>query len=125
VPRSGSPEEDARALFEAPFVAASTDAADDPVLNYGNRRALELWNVSWEEFTRLPGRKTAEAPERAERERFLNEVRERGFIRNYSGVRVTADGRRFKIREAVVWNLSDEGGAYSGQAVRFDQWDWL
>ena len=125
LPRSGSPETDARALSDAPFVVASTDTAEDPVLNYGNRCALNLCGVSWEQFTRLPGRKTAEAPERAERERFLNEVRERGFIRNYSGIRVTADGRRFRIHEAVVWNLSDESGAYAGQAVRFDRWDWL
>lgn len=115
----------ARALFEAPFVVASTDAAADPVLNYGNRAALGLWSIDWAEFTRMPGRRTAEAPEREQRERFLAEVRQKGFISNYRGIRVTADGRRFLIRDATVWNLTRKDGTYAGQAVRFDSWDWL
>ena len=122
------PADDARAaqsLFDAPFVTASTDTAEDPILNYGNRAALALWELSWEEFTCLPGRRTAEAPERAKRERFLNEVRQNGFIKNYSGVRVTRTGRRFRIHDATVWNLTEADGQFAGQAVTFDQWTWL
>ncbi len=125
LPASGSDAKDADALYAAPFVIASTNADPDPILTYGNAAALRLWNMPWETFTRTPGRMTAEAPERSERERFLNEVRQKGFIRNYSGVRVTADGRRFRISEALVWNLTDAAGNYLGQAVRFDRWEWL
>lgn len=125
LPASGSDTGDAAALDAAPFVVASTNAEPDPILTYGNLAALRLWNMSWADFTRTPGRMTAEAPERSERERFLSEVRQKGFIRNYSGIRVTADGRRFRISEALVWNLTDAGGKYLGQAVRFDRWEWL
>ena len=37
------PVETARMLWEAPFVVLSHDGAADPVLTYGNRAALELW----------------------------------------------------------------------------------
>ncbi|MBP9733402.1 MAG: MEKHLA domain-containing protein [Candidatus Omnitrophica bacterium] len=122
---TADPTSAAKALFEAPFVLASSDAAPDPILTYGNRRALELWELDWPSLTSLPGRHTAEAPERDERERFLSEVRANGFVRNYSGIRVTRTGRRFRIRNAVVWNLTNANGRFAGQAARFADWDWL
>lgn len=54
---SGSPEEIAQAVFEAPFVLVSHGTEPDPIFNYGNRKALELWELSWEEFTRMPSKK--------------------------------------------------------------------
>jgi hypothetical protein len=115
----------AQALFEAPFVLATADASPDPVLNYGNRRALELWEMDWKEFTSLPGRRTAEAPEREARDRFLEAVRKNGFVTDYSGIQITRSGRRFRIREAVVWNLIDTDGNYLGQAACFSDWEQL
>jgi len=41
-------------LFDAPCVVLSHGTEADPVLNYGNRAALTLWEMSWDEFTRLP-----------------------------------------------------------------------
>ena len=69
-----SPETAAEALFHAPFVALSHHAAPDPLLTYGNRKALELFELTWEALTALPSRCTAEAPNRAERARLLAEV---------------------------------------------------
>ena len=57
---NGSPLETAKALFEASFVLASHGTELDPIFNYGNRKALELWELSWEEFTRIPSRRSAE-----------------------------------------------------------------
>lgn len=31
-----------------------------------------------------------------------------GFSRNYAGVRVSKSGRRFRIKDAVVWNLFED-----------------
>lgn len=58
--RLGSPEAQARTLFAAPFVVASHGTEDDPMLNYGNRMALELWEMTWAQFTRTPSRLTAD-----------------------------------------------------------------
>jgi hypothetical protein len=61
-----------------------------------------------------------------ERDRLLAEVTERGFIDNYSGVRIGRHGRRFLIEEAIVWNLlAPAGGAHQGQAAMFKRWKML
>lgn len=40
--RSGSIEDQAQALFAAPFVVVSHGTEPDPILNYGNQTALDL-----------------------------------------------------------------------------------
>ena len=69
----------ARALFEAPFALLSHDSGPDPILIYANRRALDLFELTWERLVVMPSRLTAEAPERVERERLLQAVRDRGI----------------------------------------------
>jgi hypothetical protein len=120
-----SPEAAAEALFHAPFVVLSHDAAPDPLLTYGNRAALELFALTWEELIQMPSRLTAEAPDRAERARLLAEVTTRGFIDDYSGVRIARTGRRFLIQRATVWNLTDDLGRRCGQAATFREWRYV
>ena len=115
----------AQKVFEAPFVLVSHGTEVDPVLNYGNRAALTLWEMTWEELTRTPSRFTAEAPNREERARLLSEVTSRGFIDDYSGVRISKTGRRFRIHRATVWNLITEVGMPCGQAAMFDRWEFI
>jgi MEKHLA domain len=121
---SDSPER-ARKVFEAPFIVVSHGPEADPVLNYGNAAALALWEMTWEEFTRTPSRLTAEAPNREERARLLAAVTRRGFIDDYSGVRISKTGRRFCIARATVWNLLTADRQPCGQAAMFDRWEFL
>lgn len=114
-----------RALYEAPFVAASHGTGPYPVFNYGNRMALELWETDWAAFTAMPSRLSAEPMEQGERSRFLARVSEYGFVDDYSGIRVSTRGRRFRIRRATVWNVVDAHGEYRGQAVVFRVWEYL
>lgn len=120
-----SPEAAAETLFHAPFVVLSHNADLDPMLTYGNRTALELFELSWAELIQMPSRLTAEAPNRAERARLLAEVAAQGFIDDYSGVRISRTGRRFRIERATVWNLSDEAGRGCGQAATFREWWYM
>jgi hypothetical protein len=115
----------ARCIFEAPFVVVAHGTEADPVLNYGNQAALQLWELSWAELTRTPSRLTAETPEQAERARLLAAVTARGFIDDYSGIRIAKTGRRFRIERATVWNLVTERGDLCGQAATFDRWEFL
>ncbi|HEY0234301.1 MAG TPA: MEKHLA domain-containing protein, partial [Afipia sp.] len=62
---------------------------------------------SWGELIGLPSRLSAEAPERAERQRLLDAVARDGFISNYKGVRISKSGRRFWIENAIVWQLQN------------------
>lgn len=120
-----SPEEAARRIFDAPFVVLSHGPGGDPILSYGNRAALELFELSWAELTRLPSRLTAETLERDERARLLARVSAQGYIDDYAGVRVSRKGRRFRIEGATVWNLVDDEGRYRGQAASFAHWTYL
>jgi hypothetical protein len=94
-------------------------------LNYGNAAALALWEMPWEELTRTPSRLTAEAPNRDERARLLEAVTTRGFIDDYSGVRISKNGRRFRIFRATVWNLLTVDGKPCGQAAMFNRWEFI
>lgn len=125
LPGGGDEREFAREVFAAPFVLVSHGTEADPVLNYGNRAALELWEMSWTELTRTPSRFTAEAPNREERARLLAAVTACGFIDDYSGVRISKSGRRFRIARATVWNLLTDNGEPCGQAAMFDRWEFL
>ena len=120
-----SPEAAAAALFHAPFVVLSHNTAPDPILTYGNLTALNLFALTWEELIQMPSRLTAEVPNRAERARLLAEVTARGFIDDYSGVRIARTGQRFLIEQATVWNLSDAEGRPCGQAATFQAWRLL
>ncbi len=62
---------------------------------------------------------------RDERRRLLDEVGRHGFIENYSGVRISKNDRRFRIKQATVFNLLDENGDYVGQAATFADYDYL
>ena len=117
------PLETARQLYEAPFFVASHDTLGDPILTYGNRIAQDLFEMSWEEFTATPSRYTAEAPNREERARLLAEVTKNRFIDNYSGIRISSTGKRFRIKQATVWNLMDPNGNNAGQAATFSHWE--
>ena len=75
-------------LFEAPFCVVSHNTEADPVFNYGNKIALELFEMKWDDFTKLPSRLSAETHTREEREKLLARVRKDGFIEDYKGVRV-------------------------------------
>ncbi len=121
----GTPEEQARALFEAPFVVVSHGLEDDPVLNFGNRVALNLWEMTWDQFTRTPSRLTAEPPDQAARARMLAQAEERGFIDNYRGVRISGKGRRFLVNRALVWKVVDPAGRRRGQAATFNSWTFV
>lgn len=120
-----SPADFARRVFQAPFVLVSHGTQSDPVLNYGNQAALTLWEASWDELTRMPSRLTAEAPNREARDRLLAAVTQHGFIDDYSGIRISRAGRRFRILQATVWNLLDHQQNHAGQAARFARWEFL
>lgn len=102
------------------MVSHGTEA--DPLLTYGNARALALWEMSWDELTQTPSRLTAEPVHRDERARLLARTRAHGFVDDYAGVRISKTGRRFRIEQAIVWNLTDAAGNHRGQAATFERW---
>jgi len=112
----------AQALWTAPRVVVAHGTEADPIFFFGNRAALDRFDVTLEDFTAMPSRLSAEPLLREERQTLLDRVTRDGFIDDYSGIRISATGRRFRIEQATVWNLIDEQGAVHGQAATFDRW---
>ena len=112
-------------LDNAPFVLLSHGLGDDPIFNFGNKSALELFEIDWQGLTKMPSRLSAEAINQADREYLLETVTRQGYIDDYSGVRISAKGKRFMIKQAIVWNIIDVKGDYFGQAAIFSHWNFL
>lgn len=117
-----SPEEDLVTLWNAPRVVVSHGVEQDPVFHYGNRRALELWEMRLGEFLGMPSRLTAEPVHRDERQRLLERTRDHGYVDDYRGVRISRTGNRFMIERALLWTVLDPNGDKIGQAATFDRW---
>ena len=110
------------AMQDTTTVIVAHGTEPDPIFFYGNRAALRLFEATREQFTAMPSRLSAEPMLREERERLLARVRAHGYIDDYSGVRISLGGRRFRIARAIVWNLIDERGERQGQAATFTEW---
>jgi PAS domain-containing protein len=121
------PARAARALFDAPraVLSALGPFGSDNLFNYANRTALELFEYSWDELIGQPSSASAEPVHRDERRLLLDEVGRKGFIENYSGIRIGKNGRRFRIKKATVFNLLDENSDYLGQAATFADYEYL
>ncbi|MEB3226668.1 MAG: MEKHLA domain-containing protein [Synechococcus sp.] len=127
ISRESSPEQQAKNLFEAPFVVLSHDTAADPVYTYGNQTALDLWERTWAELLQMPSRQSAESFNEAQttRNQILRDSRALGFQAGFSGIRVRKSGQRIKIEDVKLWDLLDAAGEYRGQAAVFSKWTFL
>lgn len=112
----------ASAMWEMPAVILAHDTEADPLFFYGNRAALDLFELDAAQFVGMPSRLSAEPLLREERGALLDRVTRHGFIDDYSGIRISATGRRFRIEQATVWNLVDSAGQMHGQAATFSRW---
>ncbi|WP_260008001.1 MEKHLA domain-containing protein [Leisingera sp. M527] len=115
----------AETLYRAPFAVLSHNTAADPVLTYGNLAAQSLWEMGWEQLTAMPSRLTAEPAHRGQRDAMFAEMRAKGFISNYTGVRISALGRRFEIHNAIIWPLLGADGGKLGEAATFRDFAFL
>ncbi|MDE2388256.1 MAG: MEKHLA domain-containing protein [Betaproteobacteria bacterium] len=125
IERTGAPPEQAERLFNSSFVVVSHGTEDDPVLNYGNQAALDLWTMDWRQFTQTPSRLTAEPGKREERARMLEQVKKHGYTAGYSGIRITSTGQRFLAEPIVIWNIHKPDGTAIGQGATFSAWKYL
>ena len=125
IERTGTPLEQAERLFDSAFVVASHGKEDDPVLNYGNRTALNLWMMDWQQFTHTPSRLTAEPAKQEERARMLEQVKTQGYHADYSGIRISSTGKRFLAERSLIWNIHKPDGTIAGQGATFTTWKFL
>jgi hypothetical protein len=106
-----------RSAWDGGFALLTHDT--NAILTYANRFALDLWAMEWAAMQATPSAETAPQEDRAARAALLDEVARRGFIRNYTGRRVSRSGHFFRIENATVWTLTDEKGAGFGTGAFF------
>lgn len=124
IPRS-TPLTDAEQLFQASFAVLSHGTQSDPILNYGNATALQLWEMEWDALTQMPSRLTAEPELQQARSQQLALAAQNGYVTNFEGVRISKTGQRFLIQQATLWKLLDAEGNPYGQAATFSHWQRL
>ena len=122
---SASDRDLAAMLYELPAVVLSHDGAADPTFTFANRAAQQLFEYSWDEFLTLRSRQSAEPDQRSSRSEMLARAARDGYISDYQGVRISASGKRFEIKNAIIWNVTDAQRNAVGQAAVFDQWQLL
>lgn len=112
------------ALWDAPFGLVSHGTEDDPIFRYGNKLGLSLFEMGWDEFTRLPSRLSAEPATsiQDDRNRLMADALKHGWVRDYRGVRVSKNGWRFELVQTILWNVVDARGRLHGQAARINGW---
>lgn len=115
----------AKALYELPAVVLSHDGADDPTFTFANLAGQKLFEYPWDKFLTLRSHQSAEAEHRTNRAEMLERAARDGYIADYCGIRISGSGKRFEIKNAIIWNVVDLGGNKVGQAAVFDQWEFL
>lgn len=119
---TGDAVEIARIVHALPCVVVSHGPGPDPIFVYANRCALELWELDWDAFTRLPSRRSADVVHVEERSRWLATAAAQGYVTGCHGERVSSSGRRFIIEDVTIWNVIDDLGAPCGQAAAYRTW---
>ena len=123
IPSNHSPQEIANLLFNADFIVVSHGSEADPIFNYGNQKALDLWQMDWQTFISTLSRYTVEPIEHEDREQLLAQAKSQGYVSNYRGIRIASNGDRFYINNAILWNVIDKEGKLWGQAATFHNWE--
>ena len=125
VSRTENPEEQLKIVDQADFVILSHGTEPSPILNFGNKKTLNLWKLDWQTFTSTPSKETAENAYREEREKMLKDVEEQNFTTDYKGIRISSEGERFVIENVKVWNIFNTENERIGQAASFKEWEFL
>lgn len=118
-------KEQAQQAFNSDYALLAHKGTHEPIFYYANKTALDLFEMSWDEFTNMPSKYSAEGDDRVKREQLLAEVSAKGYSRNYSGIRVSKTGKRFEIKNVILWNVYDSGKNRIGQAALFSDYNYL
>lgn len=117
--------EDFKDVNDGKFALLAHNNLNDPIFMYGNEFALHLWEISFNDFVKMPSRLSAEEDLRSVRAAMLNAVDAKNYYDAYEGTRVSTSGKKFKIKNVTVWNVFDEHKNKIGQAAYFKSVEFL
>ena len=112
----------AKTLFFASGGILSHDIVNgDNIYNYANLAALKIFERSYQQQTGIPSSKSAQEDNSPQRDR--NNLLANCLFHGSAEVntsRLTGKGRTVKINNGELFNLANERGIYSGQAILID-----
>ncbi|KAL4422185.1 hypothetical protein ABPG77_006426 [Micractinium sp. CCAP 211/92] len=118
----------AERVWNAPFAVLAHDIEEGQPNRfcYGNKKALELFECTWDELIGTESTQSAEgdAQVQGDREQALARAMEKGFIDDYSGWRKSFKGKRFQISRTTLFNVEAPSGEVLGQAVTIREWEY-
>lgn len=120
-----SPEQQAQQAYEADYVLLAHNGTSDPIFNYANKKGQELFEMDWDEFTQMHSKYSAESDQQDDRDKLLADVKEKGYSKDYSGIRISKTGRRFYIKDVLLWNVYNQAGERIGQAALFHKYEYI
>ncbi len=116
---------DIHQLWQSNRIVVAHDTKDPPRFFYANLAALKLFGITARKMIGMASYKTARPDARDERAAMLARLENEDIVTGYGGVRIAGDGSRFRIIDAVIWNLRDEAGQRIGQAATWTDWQPL
>jgi hypothetical protein len=116
---------DAKELWRAPYAVLAHDTRVPPEFFYANACTLALFKRTAAAMIGLPSHLSAEPDAREERAAMFARLEAEDVVTGYCGIRIAGDGTRFRIMDAVIWNLLDAAGTLHGQAARIDRVEML
>lgn len=106
-------------LVEKDFYLVSHRFEDEPRFVFATKKAIELWETTWDGFYRMPSRYSAEEDHRAKREKMLQSANLKGYFEGYEGIRISSKKNRFRIKDVLIFNVSNVNNEVVGQAALF------
>jgi hypothetical protein len=113
------------AMWDAPRAIVAYGNEPEPRLFYANRIAIELLAVDANELIGTIANNLVEPVLREERSRLIGGLEQHDIVDVYAVVGVAANGRRFAISNAQVWNIVDRHGGRHGLGTTFAAWQFL
>ncbi|MFY2563354.1 MEKHLA domain-containing protein [Corallococcus terminator] len=101
----------------APFMLLAQDASEDPVYFYTNASASQHFGYTPEEFLALPSRLSATPEGQDDRNAAVKESLEKGSLIGYGCVRITREGKHFRLRDGELFLLRDKDEARIGMGA--------
>mmetsp|Transcript_17266 Transcript_17266/g.49473 ORF Transcript_17266/g.49473 Transcript_17266/m.49473 type:complete len:235 (-) Transcript_17266:773-1477(-) len=103
------------------FAVLSHGNQTDPIYNYVNTAGFRVFRWPAEVYYRLPSRKSApEGSARQQRAKVIDDTVAEDITYIEEAVRVRYPNDTVTLRDAILWNVYDDGGYRVGQTVLFD-----
>jgi MEKHLA domain len=103
------------------FGILSHGIQEDPIYNYGNCAALQLFEQTLETLCQTPSRYSTVESLMEDRQQLIQNIRQMGYGTITNAVRTTSRGKLFVIPTIWIWHVYHDDGRRIGLAALYDR----